>query len=191
MMHTLSIREIMKHLSILTFIIANVFAVGCQITPGKNASREKVPTPLEVAQMLEDNVTGVVAFYDGYDPFIWSEDQVTPRGIIIKALYLKGPEGTGVFGNGVIHPKLYTIHKKPDGARSATLIKEWAFDVEEALPFRSKKPTTGGWGYRLHILWDDLELTGREIRLIISFERRDGIVVNSRKKDFRVMRRGY
>jgi len=63
------------------------------------------------------------------------------------------------------------------------LIKEWEFDVEAAKPFRSKKPSIQGYGYRLPLDWGELDLAGREIRVIVSFERPDGRVIESSKKD--------
>jgi len=140
--------------------------------------------------MLEANVVGVIAYYSAHNPFIWTEDKTAPRGVIIEALYLEGRDGKGVFGDGVIRPKMYVSEMKPDGTRDWVLTKEWKYEVEEAIPFRSKRPTVGGWGYRLHLVWGDMDIKGREIRIIVSFERRDGIVITSRKKDFRVPQRG-
>ena len=54
------------------------------------------------------------------------------------------------------------------------LIKEWAFDVEQAMPFRAKKKSRWGWGYGLFLTWNDLDLRGKEVRLVITFERADG-----------------
>jgi len=175
-----------------TSAILIIMAAACALWGCEGAFRtDQKPTPQQVADMLEPNVNGVIAFYNGINPFLWTEDVSAPLGIAINALYLVGPEGTGVFGDGIIRPKMYAAERRPDGTREWKLIKEWAYDVEQAKGFRSTKKTTGGWGYRLHLAWGDLDLCGREIRLVVSFERNiDGIVVPSRKKDFRVPRRG-
>jgi len=135
---------------------------------------------------IEPSIVGVAAFYKSFDPWIWSEDKSRPRGIRIQALYLIGPEGKGKFGDGVIQPKMYNLEQTEDGGLQPVLIREWAFDVELALPFRTKAEWALGWGYLLPLTWDDLDLRGKEIRMIVNFIRPDGLVVKSRKKDFRV-----
>jgi hypothetical protein len=67
---------------------------------------------------------------------------------------------------------------------------EWMFDVDEALPFRCKRRMVAGWGYAIFLPWGDMNLAGREIRLTVSFERKDGVVISGSKKDFRVPKPG-
>ncbi len=143
--------------------------------------------PQQVAAMREPNVLGVAAFYDPFDPWLWTESHEKPRGIIIKALYLQGPNAKGVFGDGVIRPRLYVRELNDRGEVNWILVKEWTFTVEDAVPFRSKKQSEMGWGYRLHLPWEDLaRLAGREVRMVVEFDRIDGRRVTSGKKDFRV-----
>lgn len=144
-------------------------------------------TAEQVARMtVEPNISAVAAFYDANRWWLKSPDQSGITGIKVGALYLFGPKGMGVFGEGVIRPKLYILERKPDGSRTPVLAKEWSFDINQAIPLRAKKPTAMGWGYALFLDWGDLELAGKEIRMIISFERPDGHVVQSGKRDFRV-----
>lgn len=158
---------------------------GCR---GRNR-KEKVsrnPTPEQVAQMLETNIVNVHAYIDAINCWVWNEDRTAPRGIVIKALYLEGPSG-GVFGDGIIRPKLFVAYRDDEGKRRWHLAKEWSYDVEDAMPFRTKKRFMAGWGYQLYLVWgDELDLTGQEVRLIVEFERRDGIVVRSGKTDRKV-----
>lgn len=144
------------------------------------------PTPDEVARMLEPNVLGVSCFYDPLNPWIWNSQHMQVRGVRINALYLRGPNYTGVFGDGVIRPRLYVLTRDEQGKQEYRLLKEWTFDVNQAMPFRAKRRMTAGWGYALFLDWGDLNLTGRNVRLTINFERTDGVVISGSKKDFRV-----
>lgn len=136
--------------------------------------------------MLESNVLGVSCFYDPFNPFIWNSEHTRVQGIKINALYLRGPHYTGVFGDGVIHPKLYVATRDEEGKLTYKLIKEWSLDVNQAMPFRAKKRMKAGWGYALFLNWGDMDLTGQSLRLTVNFERTDGIVISGSKKDFRV-----
>jgi hypothetical protein len=144
------------------------------------------PTPQQVALMLEPNVLGVSCFYDPINPWLWNTEHTVVRGIKINALYLRGPNYTGVFGNGVIRPKLLVSSRDEQGKIQYKLVKEWSFDVNQAMPFRAKKRMKAGWGYALFLNWGDMDLTGRSLRLIVNFERADGIIISGSKKDFRV-----
>ena len=56
-----------------------------------------------------------------------------------------------------------------------------------SLPFRSKRQTIVGYGYRFHLFWDDeLDLAGKDIRVTVVFERLDGRLIHSGQKEFRV-----
>ena len=146
-------------------------------------------TPEQVAQMpLEPNVVSIATYYTPYNPWLWTPDRSRVRGIIINAFYLGGPKNLGVFGDGVIRPTMYLLDTSQQSKQPPRLLKEWSFDPNQAMPFRAKKQTAMGWGYgRLPLVWgDELDLGGKEIRITVSFERRDGAIVHSGKKDFRV-----
>lgn len=134
---------------------------------------------------LEETIVGVIAYYNSFNPWLWNDSKTKPIGIDVQALYLAGPKSKGVFGNGVIRPRLY-VHETANGQDDYRLAKEWSFDVQQAVPWRSNKTTVQGMGYRIPLVWEDLDLIGREIRMIIAFERSDGKLVLSSKKDFRV-----
>lgn len=144
------------------------------------------PTPDEVARMLEPNVLGVTCFYDPFNPWIWNTEHTHVRGIKINALYLRGPNYTGVFGDGTFRPKLYVEVRDERGNKTPKLIKEWTFDVNQAMPFRAKKRMKAGWGYALFLDWGQMDLSGQSLRLTIEFERSDGIVISGSNKSFRV-----
>ncbi len=162
-------------------------AAGCNQPQKETGPAARSLPPDQIAQMLEPNVLGVSCFYDPFNPWLWNEDRSKVRGIVIGALYLQGPDSKGVFGDGIIRPKMYVAQRDEKGERKWTLLKEWDFDVQKAMPFRSKRLVRPGYGYSLFLSWgDEFDLSGREIRLIVSFERSDGLTVGSSKKDFRV-----
>jgi len=151
---------------------------GMTTAPGDSAAKDvaRVPT--------EPNVVNVVAIYNSISPWIYDRDKVKIRGIYVSGLYLLGPKGYGVFGDGVIQPRLYVIERGPDGKKQPKMVKEWSFTVEEAIPFRGKQKRTPGWGYGLPLIFDDLDLAGREVQMIVDFERNDGRIVPGSKQTF-------
>jgi hypothetical protein len=140
--------------------------------------------------MIEPNVLGVSCFYDPFNPWLWNNEHTQVHGIKINALYLRGPNYTGVFGEGVIRPKLFVQYRDDEGKIQYKLIKEWSYDVDQAMPWRAKKRTKAGWGYCLLLNWGDLNLAGRSVRLTVTFERSDGVSVSGSKKDFKVPKPG-
>ncbi len=167
--------------------VMGLIMTGCEgQNMGMGPSRQ--PTPDEVLRMpVEYNINNLAVFFNPNSSWIWTDDRSRVIGLFVNSLYLLGHDGKGVFGDGVIRPKLYVIEVTPEGQKKQTLFKEWSFDVEEALPFRVKKPAALGWGYGLLPLdWEDTDLSGRDIRVVVSFERRDGRMVNHRGINFRV-----
>lgn len=153
-------------------------------TPGQNLLQPRTGKagPPDVV----GTVVGVIAYYDSFNPWLWNESKTRPIGVDVKALYLEGPSVKGVFGDGVIRPRMYVNEPAAGGESEWKLAKEWSFDVDQAREWRSRKETAQGWGYRIPLPWEDLDLSGREIRMIILFQRSDGKTVSSAKKDFRV-----
>jgi hypothetical protein len=137
-----------------------------------------VPATQEALKNTESVILDVVAYYGYPIRWRWNEDKTSVHGLIVGALYLMGPNGRGVFGDGIIHPKLYVHDRAARGTdREWTLVKEWKLNPLEMLPFRSKKPTVQGYGYLLPLDWADLntDLSNREIRVVVSYERTDGL----------------
>ena len=148
---------------------------------------EREPTPDEVARMKDPNVLNVVCFY-AVEPWMWNTERSTVIGIQVPAMYLLGKDSLGVFGDGVIRYQMYVDQNdRPGGDPDLKLFKEIKYTTEEAIPFRSKKRTGMGWGYALFMPCEELgQMGGKKIRLVVSFERLDGIVRNSETKDYRV-----
>jgi hypothetical protein len=147
--------------------------------------------PRRADDATEPNVIRVMVFYDPYTCWFRNEDKSRVTGIWVGGLYLIGPDGKGVFGDGVIRPKLYTFELTPEGKRVPKLVKEWSFDVEQADPFRAKEKRAYGWGYALPLMFGDLDLGGREVQLVISFDRSDGFPCTSGPKHLKVPKGAY
>jgi hypothetical protein len=156
---------------------------GCN-SPSKTEDVQVSERAKRVLRMKPDpNIIEVGHFYTPFRHWIWTEDQARVQGTWISSLYLYGNTQKGVFGDGIIRPRVYLLERNERGGMEPRLIKEWAFDVEAAMPFRSMTASVQGYGYRLPLVWGDLDLTGKEIRVIVVFERRDGRPVPSSKMD--------
>lgn len=179
-------------------IAAPLLATGLIVVAGCGGPKPEPPagtktelSPADVARMpTQPNVVNVLAIYNPYTCWIWNPDKSRVRGVRVGSLYLIGPDYTGVFGDGVIRPRVYVMERDDDGRKVPKLVKEWSLDVAQAVEFRAKKKTKLGWGYGLFLDWGDLDLGGREIRVVIAFERGDGQVVTSKKTDLMVPRSG-
>jgi len=162
-------------------------ASGCE-APNPAEQRKPYLTAEEAVNMpLEENILSVAAFYAPINPWLLTDDRSRVRGIVISSLYLGGPDHLGVFGDGIIRPRVYVLDTDKKNPKPPQLVKEWSFEPEEALGFRSKRRTMMGYGYRFHLFWDDeLDLAGKNIRVTVVFERRDGMLIHSGQKEFRV-----
>jgi len=160
---------------------------GCE-APNAAEQRASHLTTEEVMDMpLEEDIRRVAALYPSVNPWIYTDDRSRVRGVILSGLYLAGPEQLGVFGDGIIRPRVYVLDTDKKNPKPPQLVKEWSFDPEQALPFRSKRRKMVGYGYRFHLFWgDEIDLAGKDIRVTVVFERRDGTLIHSGQKEFRV-----
>lgn len=137
---------------------------------------------------LESNIVKV---HTHYSLFPWLQFDMTdprPQGFMISALFLiSGKTGEGVFGDGLITVKMYRVDRNPPQRETRTLVQTWQFTPKQALPYRAVRKTVVGKGYQLHLRWaDDLDLANREIMIVVEFTRRDGKVISSGAKFFKV-----
>ncbi len=156
-------------------------AAGCQTPPGGGPAGRAL-------QDLEPNVIKIVTFW-GQSPFGPVGGGSKPGGFVIGALYLVAPTEKGgergVFGDGIIHVYMYVLEKAADGKTvNRRLAKEWLYTPEQALPYRTKRPFLGGYGYQLHCAWGDADVLGKRIEIEVRFERKDGRVITGRPKQY-------
>jgi len=135
---------------------------------------------------LEKNIIKIVPMY-GMNPFGTVGGGSKINGFVIGALYLMGPDGKGVFGDGTIHVFLYEVDRtRGKKVSERRLVREWLFDTEKAKPYRSRKRYLGGYGYQLHCAWGDIDLGGKDVEIEVHFERTDGRVITSLPKAYTV-----
>jgi hypothetical protein len=137
---------------------------------------------------LESNIVKV---HTHYNLFPWLQFDMTdprPQGFMISALFLiSGKTGKGVFADGLITVKMYRVDHDSQRPETRTLMQTWQFTPKQALPYRAVRRTVVGEGYQLHLRWaDDLDLANREIMIVVEFTRRDGKVISSGSKFFKV-----
>ena len=155
---------------------------GCE---GPQGNRSLMRANVRFARTSE-NVIQIHKFF-ATEPWLRFRRDAELDGIKVNALYLvDGRTGKGAFGEGTIVVNLYRIDREPSGDDVATMVYEWSYDTEQAMPFRSTKRSMLGWGYQLRLHWGELELAGKQIELEILFERSDGRVVGSPTTRFRV-----
>lgn len=169
-------------LAVIAAAVASVFATtGCQ--------QPKTPAQQVESMRLEPNIIEVATFF-GTSPIGHVPGQTEPGGLVISALYLFTPDGTGgvkgVFGDGLIHIKLYVVNVDEQGSRARTLAKEWVYTPEQAMPYRTIRPSIMGYAYQIHCAWGDADVLGKDVEVEVEFERRDGRIISSRPKSLKI-----
>ena len=161
---------------------------SCQAPPPATPKPGTILPHEEIDKMpLEKDISGVAAVYDPYSPWLWNDEHSKVRGVFVTSLYLFGPQSVGVFGDGVIKARVYLLEGTEGRWTPTKMLREWSFDPNEALQWRSRKRTPMGWRYALALPWgDDIDVRGKQIRVTLSFERVDGRTIHAREKDFRV-----
>jgi len=101
-----------------------------------------------------------------------------PQGLKFSVFLAASNRELGVFGDGTLHVDLFRTENAPDSPAQRVHLKRWSFNTAQAMPFRSKKPTRYGWGYGLRLPWGDVDVHGKEIQIVVSFERKDGSVIS-------------
>lgn len=148
-------------------------AVGCAITPSVS--------------------TDIVQVATLYSPEPWLNFDPVPTDVpggLRFTLYL-APTGSpkGVFGDGTIHVEMHRVDRTADGKAEIALVRKWSFTTDEARVYRARDKRRLGWGYGMRLDWGDVDVLGREIMVIVSFERKDGRTVRGRPKYFQVPHR--
>lgn len=173
-------------------------AAGCEpwfkndeITPPQSRSSSGDTRSRVASWPTDPNVLEVHPLWDPYASFITSDAGSRVLGLRIKTLYLLGTDQKGVFGEGVLKSRMYLLQR--DATMSLLeprLIQEWEYDVQQLMPYRVTKAELLGWAYAyVPLTWPaQFDLSGREVRVVVTFERPDGRVVSARPKDFKIPR---
>ncbi len=156
-----------------------MLAAGCQ-TGGWSGSG----TP-----PVRDDIVAIRQFY-ATEPWIRDEEGRV-SGLFVRVYFVAavGNEavGKGVFVPGTIKAALYTLTVRPDGSYDRQPVYEWSFDEQQAAGFRLRTPSVMGYSYGLILRWPpEVNVMGREIQVVLSYEKQDGKVVTARGTRFRV-----
>lgn len=145
------------------------------------------------ALTLHRDINRVSTFYDTLR--IWlnfdSPPSSVPQGLKFSVFLTASDSELGVFGDGIIRIEMFRIDRGSNDQPLRTPVRQWSFDAQEAYPYRRKKPTRYGWAYGFRLPWGDVEVLGREILLIVSFERPDGTVIHGQPKYLKVPKRVF
>ncbi len=155
-----------------------LLVAGCQGSAGPNAG-----------PVLRDDIVAIQQ-YPPTDPWLRDEEGRVV-GLRTRVYFLPGAQEQevpkGVFVAGTIRATLHAVVPLSDGGYSRQLVHEWSFDTREAEGFRIRRPSVMGESYGLILRWPtELDLAGREIQVMLSYQRKDGEIIARRGTRFRV-----
>jgi hypothetical protein len=158
-------------------LLALAFAAGCE-----------VPGP-DVGPQLRDDIVAIQQ-YPPTDPWL-RDDEGRITGLRTRIYLLPAAREEevpkGVFVPGLIQASLYALTPRADGSYERQLVHEWSFDEREAAGYRISHPSVMGQSYGLLLRWpSNLDLAGREIQIMLSYQRKDGETIARRGTRFRV-----
>jgi hypothetical protein len=158
-----------------------IFLFGC---PGRTGTFR---ADAQVFKRGDANIQKVICFFskNPWQSFDNQSDR-NPEGFKYS-LYLLNNAGDAVFGDGVIHTELYVVDDL-EGGQDRKKIKEWSLNNDQALGYRFKNERRWGWGYGLIHQWDEIDVLGKRIEIVVSFERTDGRRIYAQTKPLLVPR---
>lgn len=159
-------------------LVGALLIPGCRTTGSttRPAGPQRSAASIEARKNTEQAILDVVAYYTTPIRWRYTPDRTRVHGVIVGALYLMGPHGKGVFGDGDIHPQLFVRDPNiRDPQKQWQLVKEWRFTCEEMMPMRTASPSIQGNGYMLPLDWGDLDLSNRQILIVVGYHRTDGM----------------
>lgn len=176
-------------------IALGLWLSGCVTQPKKDpyrgiiGGREKAPPrppPIDpTAVPTRDDIVSIRIIW-GDLPWIFDADN---RAIGVKALtyFVSAETERGSFVDGTISAALYRVDITRGGRSQRTLLHEWRFDRREALGHRLRRKYVMGYAYGMMLVWPEtLDLIGRPVEFVFTYERRDGHMIGSGRKRLRV-----
>jgi hypothetical protein len=135
--------------------------------------------------MLRDDIVAIRQFYST-EPWIRdAEGRYT--GVFVRVYLVSAETEKGAFVPGTIKAAMYALTLRPDGTYQRELMHEWSFDQQQAAGYRVRKSSVLGDSYGFVLRWPaELELMGREVQVMFSYQKEDGEVIARRGSRFRV-----
>lgn len=137
-----------------------------------------------------DDIVAIRQFYVT-EPWVRDEEGrvvgIMARVYFVPATKSDNEVPKGVFVRGTIKAALFTLNVRADGTYERQLAHEWSFTPQQAEVFRVLKPSLMGYSYALVLRWpQELDVMGREVQVMISYEREDGKTIAARGTRFRI-----
>jgi len=134
----------------------------------------------------------IVAIRQFYPTEPWLPDENGRANGVFVRVYFVAPrsqhgEFKGVFVRGSIKAAIDALNPRSGGGYERERLHEWTFTPRQAAGLRLSRPSIMGDSYGLVLRWPaELDVQGREIQFVISYQRGDGEVVARRGSRFRV-----
>ncbi len=159
-------------LRILAFVSPALLLAGCSLAPTH----------------LRRDIVRISPFYSTRAIWLNFEDPPTnvPQGLKFTVFLGTANQKLGMFGDGTMLVEMFRVEKDDQGKPVRVPVKKWSYNTKQCYPFRSKRRTRYGWGYGLRLPWGDVDVLGKEIVLVVSFKRLDGMIIHSQPKYLKV-----
>ncbi len=143
-------------------------------------------TPKTVAPNTTGNeVAKLICLYD-MNPFqsFDQEGDLNVEGFRCTVVLASRKTRKGIAANGLIRARMYRLDRTASGKAVRTLVREWPILTEGLHTFHSM---VFGEGYKLQFCWDkDDDVLGRDVQIVMTFERPDGCIVRGQTKGWKV-----
>jgi hypothetical protein len=135
--------------------------------------------------MLRDDIVAIRQFYSTEPWMRDAEGRYT--GVFVRVYLLSAQTEKGAFVPGTVKAAMYALTPRSDGTYGRELVHEWSFNQQQAAGYRLRKPSVMGDSYGFWLRWPaELELMGREVQVMLSYQKKDGEVIARRGSRFRV-----
>lgn len=153
---------------------------------GRKSQEAPAPTIDPTKIEARDDVVRISQFW-GQDP--WIKDPATGRvtGISVATYFVSSGTEKGVFVKGDVQVTVNWLRANLHGQVERTPVYEWRLNESQSTSFRVRKKAIMGYYYGLVLKWpDEIDLSGKQIEIQISYLRQDGGTVKSAPRSFRV-----
>jgi len=145
-----------------------------------------VPTIDPTAVPTRDDIASIVQFWPTVP---WIKDGATGRvnGFRATVYFISSADELGAFVSGTIMARVFVLTPDARGNVERRPVYQWGLDEQAAMPFRVRKRATGGYYYGMVLKWpDELDLSGRQVEIVFSYIRGDGVEVKATPRSYRV-----
>lgn len=188
--------RVVRAASYAALIAFGLWLCGCVTQPkedpyakvrlGGQGTSAPRPPPIDPMQVPErDNIVRIFTIW-GNVPWITDGDRFA-IGVKARVYFVDSETERGAFVTGRIGAALYTVTPTPSGRSQRVLVHEWKLDRDQAAGYRIRRKAVTGYSYGLVLLWpEEVEVIGRQIEVVFTYERSDGTLIRSSRKRIRV-----